>query len=458
MIESISAHAVAEACQGRYIPGVSHKVAKIKGLAIDSRQVRAGDLFAALPGERVDGHTYAVQAANDGASAVLVEREVDVPCAQIVVGNVERAIGEFGRLARQAYGGVLVGVTGSAGKTTAKNLLAAILKEAGNTVATSGNLNNELGVPLTLATLKPTTEFAVVEMGAGKPGDIAYLQTIVRPTVAVLLSVAPAHIEYFASLDAIAETKGAILDGLSETGLAVINGDLPWSKAWADRAAPANVVTFGFEKGVDVRAKDIRLNGFGGSRAKVVTPQGVLTLELALPGRQGVANALAAIAVGLSLGLSHAAITRALSRVKPAAGRGAPQFLPGNVVLVDDTYNANPLSVSAALDVLAGCSGRKRFVMGSMLELGSQAAQHHCEVGAKARALGIDELWAIGDLAALAAECFGDTSHCYPSVEALLDAHPACINADTVLVKASRGAALDRLVHAWQHTERSGKC
>ncbi|NBR82059.1 MAG: UDP-N-acetylmuramoyl-tripeptide--D-alanyl-D-alanine ligase, partial [Betaproteobacteria bacterium] len=322
MIEPLSVSDFAQVCQGRYIPG-TYEPSKIKGIAIDSRQVQKGDLFAALAGERVDGHAFAAQAANDGASAVLVERELDVPCAQIVVSDVRRAVGDFGRVARNSYQGVLVGVTGSAGKTTTKNLLHAMLKTAGNTLATAGNLNNELGVPLTLASLKPTTEFAVVEMGAGKPGDIGYLQSLVRPTVAVLLSVAPAHIEYFESLDAIASTKAAILDDLGDTGLAVINGDLPWSTAWAERAAPAKVVTFGFSKGVDVRAKEVQLDGFAGTRCKVLTPQGTLSLMLALPGRQGVANALAAIAVGISLGLSHASILRGLATVTPAAGRGA---------------------------------------------------------------------------------------------------------------------------------------
>ncbi len=458
MIEPLSLTDFAQSCGGRVVPSAAGKAVKIKGLAIDSREVRAGDLFAALPGEHVDGHSFAAQAANDGASAVLVERQLDVPCAQIVVPSVERAVGEFGCLARKHFTGVLVGVTGSAGKTTAKNLLAAVLKEAGNTVATRGNLNNELGVPLTLSTLKPTTEFAVVEMGAGKPGDIAYLQTLVQPTVAVLLGVAPAHIEYFDSLDAIAETKGAILDGLAPTGLAVINGDLPWSAAWKARAAPAQVVTFGFNKGVDVRAKDIELHGFAGSRFKAVTAQGAMAVELALPGRQGVANALAAIAVGQSLGLSHAAITRALGSVKPAAGRGAPTLLANGVRLIDDTYNANPLSVAAALEVLASCPGRRRVVLGSMLELGEQAQQFHRDMGSKARALGIDELWAVGELAQLAAQAFGDSRYCYPTVEALLAAHPSCAHANTVLVKASRGAALDRLIDVWQGAEGSGKC
>jgi len=458
VIGPISASDVAQSCGGRLVPGVGSETQKIKGLAIDSRQVRPGDLFAALPGERVDGHAFAAQAANDGASAVLVERQLDVSCAQIIVADVERAVGDVGRLARQNYPGVLVGVTGSAGKTTAKNLLAAVLKTAGNTLATVGNLNNELGVPLTLAALKPTTEFAVVEMGAGKPGDIAYLQTIARPSVAVLLGVAPAHIEYFGSLDAIAETKAAILDDLSPSSLAVINGDSPYSPAWAARAAPAQVVTFGFDKGVDVRAKDVRLRGFKGSQFKVVTAQGVLAVELAVPGKQGVANALAAIAVGLSLGLSHAAITRALASVAPAAGRGAPLVLANGVQLIDDTYNANPLSVDAALEVLATCSGSRRFVLGSMLELGDQTTQYHRDVGVKARALGIDELWTVGELAKQAAESFGDGHCCYPTVDALLAAQPRCVNADTVLVKASRGAALDRLVNAWQNTEGSGKC
>ncbi len=458
MISAIPVTAIARACGGRLNQHPLAEAAKINGLAIDSRVVQSGDLFAALPGERVDGHDFAERAAQQGAAALLVQRELDADCPQIVVKDCQQALASVGRLAREQYDGVLVGITGSAGKTTAKNLLRAVLAGVGRTLATEGNFNNELGVPLTLSRLDPAIEFAVLEMGAGKPGDIAYLQRMVKPTVGVLLTVAPAHIEHFDSLDAIAETKAAILDDLPANGLAVINGDLPWVEQWRERATPAHVVTFGFGKGVDVRAKNIELLGFKGSTCRVKTPSGDFSLALALPGRQGIANALAAIAVAHSFGISNKVICEGLRSVQPAVGRGQAVTLPNGTCLVDDSYNANPAAVKAGIDVLAACAGRRRLILGSMLELGADSDALHREVGLAARDAGIEELWAVGERAAQAVIAFGLGGRVFESVATLCDAEPECHGADTVLVKASRGAALDVLVSHWTANKEQAAC
>ena len=458
MIAALPVTTIAQACGGQLIGHPLAPTTAITGLAIDSRRIKSGDLFAALPGARADGHDFASVAMDQGAAALLVQRQVEIDCPQIVVDDCQRALADVARLARQPYGGVMLGVTGSAGKTTTKNLLHAVLSKAGRTLATEGNLNNELGVPLTLSRLDLATEFAVIEMGAGKPGDIAVLQQMVKPDISVLLTVVPAHIEHYGHLDAIADTKAAILDGLSTEGLAVVNGDLPWADQWRQRAAPAQVITFGFSKGVDYRAKHIQLNGFAGSECQIKTPQGDVVITLALPGRQGIANALATVAVAQSLGISNKAICEGLQSVLPAKGRGQLYIVNDEVQVIDDSYNANPSAVSAAIEVLATCSGRRRLVLGSMLELGQDSDLQHRAIGVAAREAGIDDLWVVGELALPAAAGFGPGACVFDSVDTLCEREPQCEGADVVLVKASRGAALDRLVTTWVGKQESRAC
>lgn len=455
MIKSLPLSAIAAACTGTVMGDAS---VTVTGLAIDSRAVKPGDLFVAIHGARVDGHDYVAAAAQAGAAALLVQREVSADLPQLRVTDIEAAVAAVGRLARADFDGVLVGITGSAGKTTAKNLLAAVLAEAGVVRATEGNRNNELGVPLTLAELSTDTEFAVLEMGAGKPGDIAWLRDIARPSVGVLLNVAPAHLEFFGTLDAIADTKGAIIEHLPANGLAVFNGDQPWADAWRRRAAPARVVTFGQGETVDYRAEGVRLQDFAGSEFSLATPTGEFAVTLRIPGRQGIDNALAAAAVAHSLGVSPAAITRGLASVEPAPGRGRVHALGAELRLVDDCYNANPLAVRAAIDVLARCTGERVLVLGDMLELGEQAAAMHAEIGEYARANGIHTLYAIGALAKHAVASFGAGAHAFADVDALLAADITLPERGTVLVKASRGAALDRVVAAWLEVSLEESC
>lgn len=447
MIAATSARNFAERCGGQFISGANTDV-MLTGIAIDSRQVKPGDLFVAIQGERVDGHDFVASAADVGAVAALVSKPVVHELPQILHGDIQSAVAEFGALSREAFNGNVIGITGSAGKTTAKNLIAAVLAEAGEVVATEGNQNNELGVPMTLARLNPANEFAVIEMGAGKPGDIEWLQNIVRPSIGMLLNVTAAHLEHYPSIDEIADTKSAILAQLPEHGVAIFNGDEPWCDAWRARAGSARVITFGFSDRVDVGVLDVSYDGFSGSYLKVRTPVGEWKLTLNIPGRQGVMNALAAIAVAVALGISHAAAARGLEKVRPAVGRGQQFFLAEDITLVDDSYNANPLSVKAAIDVLASSKGPRYLILGAMLELGSETPRFHAEIGRYAAEKGIDALWIVGEIPRPALGTFGIGGLAFASNEALLEKHPPIERGATVLIKASRGARLDVLVEA----------
>lgn len=456
MIAPLSVARIAEALGIKPVSVAGGEV--VTGIAIDSREVTEGDLFFALPGSRVDGHDYVSAAIEAGAAAVVVSRPVPCSVTRLVVPDPQAALAVCAQLIRDAYRGVLVGITGSAGKTTAKNLLAAVLAQAGAVVATEGNRNNELGVPLTLAALQPTTEFAVVEMGAGKPGDIAALCHFARPNVGVLLNVAPAHIAAYRDLDDIADTKGAIVANLPADGVAIINGDQSWSEQWAERAAPARVIRVGFSADVDARAGDIELMGFDGSRFILNGLGAPLAVTTAIPGRQGVFNALVAAAVARVLGVSDRAIQMGLATVTPASGRGLSHALPDDIMLVDDSYNANPLSVRAAIDVLATSGHQRCLVLGSMLELGKQSVDAHAEVGAYARARGIESLWCVGSDTVPAAEAFGEGAQYFNDCAALLAVHPQLRGPATVLVKGSRGMGLDTLVTHWSVTAESVPC
>lgn len=431
----------------------------IQGIAIDSRAVEPGDLFVAIPGERVDGHDYVPAAVERGAVAVLVQRECDLHGASALrVADTVEALGVLGRLLRDDYEGVLVGVTGSAGKTTAKNLLAAILAEAGPTLATEGNLNNEIGVPLTLKRLTPDTEFAVVEMGAGKPDDIRYLCDIARPTVSVLLNAGSAHLEAYPSPAALADTKGQILDTLDADDLAVINADQRWTEGWIARSAPARCVTFGLAGEATYRAANIESHAFRGVSFDLSTRHSTRRVEVRVPGMPGVYNALAAVAVATELGLSDDAIDRGLARVQPAAGRGRVHEAPCGATVIDDSYNANPEAVQAAIDSLAQCEGRKTLVLGDMLELGESAAQLHREVVEHAAARGIDRLLAVGPEAASVAALFPGEVAAYRDTAELIAAGHQFAADDVVLVKGSRGVGLEAAVSAWVAAREDVAC
>ena len=420
----------------------------LQNLAIDSREVKAGDLFAALSGQRVDGHDFAPQALAAGASALLTERKLEGLSPQLVVADVLQASGRFGCLKRQVFEGDVIAITGSAGKTTTKNLVVAALATAGEVHATVGNQNNELGVPITLSGLANNHRFGVIEMGAGQPGDIAYLCQLARPNVAVCLNASAAHLAHYDSVDAIATTKGEIFEGLAGTGLAIINADQKWLPQWREQASTARQVTFGLAEDADYRATDIEHRGIEGSHFQLLTPAGSQPVSLQLAGEQHVKNALAALAIAIEIGVTPIDAARAVRATGAGVGRGAVTHLPGGGTVVDDSYNANPAAVNAALQVLSRQPGYRVLVLGPMLELGEESQSLHQEVGRNARRLGIDKLITVGGEATPAAEAFGRDALCFADQAALQSDFPALPAEYTIWVKGSRGAGLEHTV-AW---------
>lgn len=415
----------------------------------DSRAVTSADLFVALQGENFDGHDFLGQVAKANAAGALLSRECDTPLSTLQVADTQRALGQLGAYNRSLYEGPLVAITGSSGKTTVKNMVRAVLSQKGKTLATQGNFNNEIGVPLTLLALAPGVEYAVVEMGAGKAGDITWLCQLGRPTVALLLTVMPAHLQGFGTLENIAAAKGEIFDGLGESDCAVINADLPWAAGWRERAGAASVIDFAVHTDAAITARDIRALGVKGVSFVAVTPEGEMPVTLALPGVHNVINALASTAIGLACGLDLAQIQAGLAEVRPTAGRMATARSPAGVTVIDDCYNANPGSVRAAIAMLAGCEGRRTLLLGAMRELGPTSEALHREVGDFARDAGIERFWGVGPELRPAVDAFGSGASWFADCDSAIAALPGEFDFDdTVLVKGSRGARMERALHA----------
>tara|TARA_B110000503_G_scaffold13903_1_gene18938 strand:+ start:55256 stop:56620 length:1365 start_codon:yes stop_codon:yes gene_type:complete len=418
------------------------------GVSTDSRSVRAGDLFVALRGDNFDGHDYALQVQSDGAAAALVTVPVAGTLPQLQVANTLQALGQLGAYNRQLFSGPLVAITGSSGKTTVKNMVYAVLSQRGETLATEGNFNNEIGVPLTLLRLRPGVEFAVVEMGAAKAGDIDCLCEMARPTVALLLNAMPAHLQGFGSIDGVAAAKGEIFDRLGTSDLAVINADQPWAKAWRKRAGAASVIDFGVQQPAAISARDVQSRGAEGVSFTVSTPVGDMAMRLNLPGVHNVSNALAAVAVGMACDVGLTDIRDGLESLQPVGGRLRSLRSSQGAVVIDDCYNANPGSVRAAIDVLAACSGRRTLVLGAMRELGENSSEMHREIGAYARAAGIDQLWGVGPELEVCVNAFGASGRYFEDrAVALVALERRFGEGDTVLIKGSRGAGMEQLLH-----------
>jgi UDP-N-acetylmuramoyl-tripeptide--D-alanyl-D-alanine ligase len=429
----------------------------IDAVATDTRTLDASDgraaLYVALKGERFDGHDHVADAAGAGARALLVARELDSALPQVVVADTERALAAFAAALQHTRKAKVIAITGSNGKTSVKSLLLSILQRVGVAYANPGNRNNEIGLPLAVLDAPEDAQFSIYEMGAGKPGDIAYLTAIARPDVALVNNIAPAHLERMGSLLGVADTKAAIYDALPSGGVAVINADDAFAPYFAERAHGHRLIRFGLEASADITANDIVLDA-DGARFTLVTPQGDCDIELALPGRHNVLNALAAAALALGVDASLDAIREGLVAARAVAGRLVTHHLPNGVVLVDDSYNANPGSLNAAIDTLAAASlstpgGESWLVLGDMRELGEDEVALHAEAGRRAKSAGIARLYAIGPLSAAAVQAFGAGAEHFESHAALADALRAALKPDVrVLVKGSRGSAMDRIVSA----------
>ncbi|WP_133478842.1 UDP-N-acetylmuramoyl-tripeptide--D-alanyl-D-alanine ligase [Cognatilysobacter segetis] len=418
-----------------------------RGLASVEPAVRASSLFVALKGERFDGHDHLGAAADAGIGAALVSR-VEGELPQVLVGDTQLALADLARGLQASRAAKVVAITGSNGKTSVKTLTLAILELAGRTYGNPGNRNNEIGLPLAVIDAPEDAEFAVYEMGAGQPGDIAYLTAIARPDVSIVNNIAPAHLERMGSLLGVADTKAAIYDALPEHGVAVINADDAFAPYFAERAKGRRHIRFGLEASADVTARDIALSE-DGSTFTMVTPQGEAAVEIAMPGRHNVRNALAAASLALGAGVPLATIVRGLAAARPVAGRLVTHRLPNGATLIDDSYNANPGSVGAAIDALAAMPGASWLVLGDMRELGDDAEALHAQVGTRAREAGLARLYTLGPLSAAAARAFGADARHFETHDALADALRADLPSDArVLVKGSRGSAMDRIVAA----------
>ena len=427
----------------------------IVAVATDTRALPQGRdaLFVALKGGNFDGHDHVAAAAAGGCVAALVAREVDVAASgkdvpQVVVADTERALGDFAAAVQRERATKVLAITGSNGKTSVKTLLLSILDQAGGAYANPGNRNNEIGLPLAVLDAPDDARFAVYEMGAGKPGDIAYLTAIARPDVALVNNIAPAHLERMGSLLGVADTKAAIYDALPADGVAVVNADEAFAQYFLGRAHGRRIVRFGLDASADITARDIRANGEG-SRFVLVTPRGEAQIDLPMPGRHNVRNALAAASMALGAGASLEQVRDGLNAVQPVAGRLVSHRLRNGAVLVDDSYNANPGSLDAAIDTLASSGDEAWLVLGDMRELGADEVALHAQAGARAKAAGIARLYALGALSEAAAAAFGDGGRAFASHADLADALRGDLHAGIrVLVKGSRGSAMDRIVKA----------
>jgi UDP-N-acetylmuramoyl-tripeptide--D-alanyl-D-alanine ligase len=436
---------VAHWCSGRLL-GDDVTIAAV---ATDSRQL-AGDrpLFVALRGENFDAHDFVAQAQANGAVALLVAHPVDSPLPQVLCADTQEALGELAAGLQQGRPAVVIGITGSNGKTSVKTLLGGILARAGRCYVNPGNRNNEIGLPLAVLDAPEDAQFAVYEMGAGKPGDIAYLASIAPPQVALVNNIAPAHLERMGSLLGDAETKGAIYEALTDDGVGVVNADDAFAPYFMERLAGRRVFRFGIENDADVRADQI-VSEADGSRFRLHTPAGSETIALPLPGRHNVMNALAATALALGAGAPFAAIVEGLRQAQRGRGRQSAHPLRNGAELVDDSYHENQGSVAAAIATLAQAGGQGWLVLGDMAELGEGTEEMHAGLGRQAKAAGLARLWTVGDLARLASQAFGDGGRHFSDQAALVEALRAGLGAGVrCLVKGSRSSAMDKVVRA----------
>ena len=448
MLEALTLKAIAGALDGRLLGDD----ARFSSVSTDSRQIAAGQLFVALSGPNFDGHDYLAEVAAKGAVAALVERPVaDAGLPQLLVRDTRLALGRLGAINRLAYRGPLAAITGSSGKTTVKEMLASILRVglAGDVLATRGNLNNELGVPLTLLELQARHVAAVIELGASHVGEIAYTVGLARPQVAILNNAGTAHVGEFGGPDKIVEAKGEIIEGLPADGVAVLNRDDKAFDIWRRRAGSRRVLSFALHNpAADFHAGNLLRDARGCPAFTLHGLAGEARIQLNLLGEHNVANALAATAAAYALGVPLVGIRRGLENLQPVKGRAVARLATNGVRVIDDTYNANPVSMCAAVDILAAFPGRTVLVLGDMGELGEWAEQGHRDVGAYAAGK-VSALFAVGPLMRHAVDAFGAEGRHFADQASLLAAladeqGPST----TLLIKGSRSAAMDRVVAA----------
>ena len=409
--------AFAQSCAGRLVG----PDAEFKGVSTDSRTVNPGELFVALSGPRFKGEDFVAAAMARGAAGAVVHSAQDSAPSQILVDDTLQALASGANAWREGFAIPLVGVAGSNGKTTVKELIAAILSQVGPCLSTRGNLNNHIGVPLTLFRIGGEHRFAVVEMGADRAGEVATLVRIGRPTVGIITNAGAEHLEGFGSLEGVARAEGEMVAGLAADATAVINHDDPFALLWKSMTC-SRVSTFGVQPGADFTAgavsTSIEASGFV-THFTLHAPQGSVPVQLHLAGRHNLTNALGAAAAASAVGVGLPDIARGLGSMRPVPGRLQFKRAAGGAWIIDDSYNANPSSVQAGIDVLAQLTGRRWLVFADMGELGEYADESHRQVGVWAKAAGIERLFATGTLAKLAVQTFGAGASWFADTTAL---------------------------------------
>ncbi|MEO6155487.1 MAG: UDP-N-acetylmuramoyl-tripeptide--D-alanyl-D-alanine ligase [Thermomonas sp.] len=445
----------------------------VDSVAIDTRALPQGGraMFVALKGENFDGHDHVAAAKAGGCIGVLVSRRVDADLPQVLVDDTERALAEIAAAMQceraSGHRTKILAITGSNGKTSVKSMLLSILDRCGKAYANPGNRNNEIGLPLAVIDAPEDADFAIYEMGAGKPGDIAYLTAIARPDVALVNNIASAHLERLGNLLGVADTKAAIYDALPTDGIAVINADEAFAPYFIERAAGRRVLRFGLESSAEIGARDMQIDS-DRTRFTLTAPEGQVSVTLSMPGRHNLRNALAAAGMAFAAGASLQQVRDGLDAVQPVAGRQVSHRLRSGAVLIDDSYNANPGSLEAAIESLAAATSNKDgteawLVLGDMRELGAEEVALHLQAGQRAKRAGIAQLFAFGPLSAAAVQGFGEGARHFASHSELVDALLAELGVGTqigtrVLVKGSRGSAMDRIVtQLLQHDARNMK-
>ncbi len=422
--------------------------AQFRGVSTDSRSIASGELFIALQGPNFDGAKFAAQAADKGAAGIVTQTDISTDLPSIKVDDAHAALGLLAAAWRAAMPATVIGLTGSNGKTTLKELLASCLRPIANTMATAGNLNNDIGLPLMLLRMSKDHQYAVLEMGANHAGEIAYLTKLAVPSIVVINNAGPAHLEGFGSLDGVARAKGEILQGRHRPEIAVLNADDPYFDLWCSMAEDLAIVSFGYSSTATISVDNVQAAA-DGAQFDLCLPTETVRVNLPLPGAHNVMNACAAAAVAHAAGLSGVQIRAGLQAAHPVDGRLQP--LPGmnGIRLFDDSYNANPTSVIAAARYVAAQSGDSWMVLGDMGELGSEEVALHHSVGAEIRAAGVNRLLATGPLSQHTVEAFGEGARWFESVESLIaELQGTAIDAANLLVKGSRYMRMERVIHA----------
>lgn len=418
-------------------------------VSTDTRSLSNNDLFIAICGEKYDGHDYISQAKDNGAVAAMVSRRLQDILPMLLVPDTRLGLGQLASVWRDQRELSLVAITGSNGKTTVKEMLASILSQQGKVLATKGNLNNDIGMPLTLLEMQDQHQFAVIEMGANHQGEINYLSGLAKPDVALITNAGAAHLEGFGSIEGVAQAKGEIFSGLGLNGIAVINADDAFADYWKDLVSEYRVLTFGTDKKADLQADWKVVNGR--TEVRIVTPMGEIKVQLQLPGRHNVMNALAAATVAYALDVDNEKIRTGLERTQTVKGRLQLRESANGMNVLDDTYNANPSSLKAALDVLSSFSGRKWLILGDMAELGESSEDLHRQAGVQALESGVERLYLTGRYSKVAAESFGAGAQFIEDRSQL--AETVCAdwnnkkgNRGVVLVKGSRSMHMEEVV------------